>query len=90
MDCGPPGSSGHEISQTRTLERAAIPSPQVLLDPEIEPTSPALAGGFLTTKPPRKTKSQDKLPILSKKTYETTIIFKLDPVSPKKKIAKQT
>ena len=31
-----------------------FPSPGDLPDPELEPTSPALAGGFLTTKPPGK------------------------------------
>ena len=31
-----------------------IPPPGDLLDPEIEPTSPELAGGFFTTEPPGK------------------------------------
>ena len=31
-----------------------FPSPGDLLNPEIEPASPALAGGFLTTESPRK------------------------------------
>ena len=31
----------------------AFPSPWDLPDPRIEPTSPALAGGFFTTEPPR-------------------------------------
>ena len=31
-----------------------FPSPGDLPDPGIEPTSPALAGGFFTTEPPRK------------------------------------
>jgi len=31
-----------------------FPSPRDLPDPGIEPTSPALAGGFFTTEPPRK------------------------------------
>ena len=31
-----------------------LPSPRDLPDPGIEPTSPALAGRFLTTKPPGK------------------------------------
>ena len=41
MDCSPPGSSVHEISQARMLGRVAIPSPGDLLNPGIEPTSPA-------------------------------------------------
>ena len=40
-----------------------FPSPGDLPDPEIEPTSPAPAGGFLTTKPPGK-------PILSHKLQD--------------------
>jgi len=53
MDCSLPGSSVHRISQARILEWAAIyrGSP----DPGIELTSPALAGRFFTTEPPRKT-----------------------------------
>ena len=51
MDCSPPGSSVHGISQARTLEWAAT-SPEELSNPGIEsssPGSPALAGGFFTT-----------------------------------------
>ena len=54
MDCSPPGSSVHRILQARILEWIAMPStPGDLPDPGIEPTSltsPALAGGFLTTR----------------------------------------
>ena len=52
MDCRPPGSSVHVISQARTLEWVAISHPRDLPDPGIEPVSlgfPALAGGFFTT-----------------------------------------
>ena len=52
MDCGPPGSSVHGTLQARLLEWCAMPPPGDLPDPETEPrslTSPALAGGFLTT-----------------------------------------
>ena len=51
MDRGPPGSSGHGISQARTLEWVSS-LPGQLPDPGIEPKtlmSPALAGGFFTT-----------------------------------------
>ena len=41
MDCRPPGSSVQGISQARTLEWVANPSPGDLPDPGIEPTSPA-------------------------------------------------
>ena len=50
MDCRPPGSSVHGISQAKILDRV-FPSPGDLPDPGIEPTSPALAGRFFTTKP---------------------------------------
>ena len=49
MDYSPPGSSVHEILQTRILEWVAIPSPRDLPDSGIEPASPALAGRFFTT-----------------------------------------
>ena len=55
MDCNPPGSSVHWILQARILDWIAFPTPGDLPDPEIEPAmSPALAGGFFTTEPPRK------------------------------------
>ena len=47
VDCSPPGSSVHGVSQGRTLE-------WVLPDPGIELGSPALAGGFFTAEPPGK------------------------------------
>ena len=54
MDYNPPGSSVHGISQARILEWVATSPPADLLKPGIEPTSPTLAGGFFTTKPPGK------------------------------------
>ena len=42
-DYNPPGSPVHGILQARILEWVA--------NPEIEPESPALAGGFSTTEP---------------------------------------
>ena len=45
MDCSPPGPSVHGILQAGTLD---------LPDPGIEPSSPALAGGFFTTEPQGK------------------------------------
>ena len=59
MDCSPPGSSIHEISQARILEWVAFPSLGVLANPGIKlasPESPALAGGFFSTEPPGKRK----------------------------------
>ena len=52
MGCNPPGSSVCGISQARILER--IINSGALPNPGIKPASPALAGGFFTTEPPRK------------------------------------
>ena len=54
LDCNPPGSSVHRISQLRILEWVAISfsrslPPHPCHPPEIEPVSPALAGRFFTT-----------------------------------------
>ena len=57
MDCGPPGSSAHGIPQAKVLQWAGISSSRDLPDPGVELTSPALTGGFFTTKPPGKTHS---------------------------------
>ena len=54
MDCRLPGSSVHGILQARILEWVAMPSSSGSSDRGIEPTSPALAGGFFTTEPPGK------------------------------------
>ena len=51
MDCSPPGSSVHGISQARILENTPFPTPGDL--PDLE-TKPALAGGFFTTALPGK------------------------------------
>ena len=51
MDCSPPGSSAHGVSQAKILEWAARLFSGDLLDPGIEPTSPTLAGGLFTTEP---------------------------------------
>ena len=50
MDCSPQDSFVHGILQARTLECIAMPSSRGFPNPEIKPTSPALAGGFLTTR----------------------------------------
>ena len=54
MDRSPPGSSVRGILQARILEQVPFPPPGDLPDPGIEPTSPALAGGFFTTESPGK------------------------------------
>ena len=42
------------FSRQISWSELTFPSPGDLLDPEIEPKSPALAGGFFTTEPPGK------------------------------------
>ena len=54
MDCGPPDSSVHGISQAKILEWLPFPPPRNLSHPEIKPESPALAGRFFTPEPPGK------------------------------------
>ena len=54
MDYSLPGSSVHGIFQVRIFEWVAISSSGDLSDLVIEPTSPALAGGFFTIVPPGK------------------------------------
>ena len=44
VNCHPPGSSVHGISQARILVRVVFPPPEDLLNPGIEPISPALPG----------------------------------------------
>ena len=60
MDCGPPGSSVHGISQQEYCSGLPFPSPEVLPDPGIEPMYPALADGFFTTGPSPLTSDSDR------------------------------
>ena len=53
MDCNPPWvflSMG--FPRQEYWSGLPFPSPEDLSDPGIEPTSPALAGGFFTIEPP--------------------------------------
>ena len=52
MDCSLPGFSVHRFFQARS--RLPFPLPGDLPNPGIQPESPALAGGFFTSKPPGK------------------------------------
>ena len=54
MNCRPPGSFVHGIFQARILEWVAISFLRDLLDPEIKPMYPTLAGRFFTIEPPGK------------------------------------
>ena len=54
MDCSPPGSSVHGISQASILERVAYSPPGDLPDPGTEPGSPALEADSLPSDLPGK------------------------------------
>ena len=51
LDCSPPGSSVHGISQARILEKIAISSSKDLPAPGLEPAAPALADELFTPEP---------------------------------------
>ena len=54
MDCSPPVSSIHRISQQEYWSGLSFPSPGDLPNPGIKSVSPGLAGRFFTTEPPEK------------------------------------
>ena len=54
MDCSPPGSSVHEISQARTLEWVAIPFSRGSSQRRNQTSVSCTAGGFSTAEPPGK------------------------------------
>ena len=54
MDCSPPGSSVHGISQARLLEWVAISFSRDLPSPGNEPSSPTLQADSLPTEPSGK------------------------------------
>ena len=54
MDCSPQGSSVHGFPRQQHWGGLPFPSPGIFPNPGIEPTSPALAGGFFTAEPPGK------------------------------------
>ena len=56
MDCSPPGSSVHGISQVRILEWVAISFSRDLPEPGMEPVSLTLAGMIFNTVPSGKPK----------------------------------
>jgi len=51
MDCSPPGSSVHGISQARVLEWVAISFFRGSSRPRVQTHIFCLAGGFFTTEP---------------------------------------
>ena len=52
MDCSPPGSCVHGISQARVLSGLPFPSPGDLPDAGIKPGSPTLQADALPSEPP--------------------------------------
>ena len=54
MDCSPPGSSVHGISQARILEWVTIPFSRGSSGPRDRTRVSCIAGGFFTTQPPGK------------------------------------
>ena len=54
MDCNPPGSSVHGISQAKYWSGLPFPTPGDLPDLGIKPRSPALQADSLSTVPPGK------------------------------------
>ena len=54
MNCSPPGFSVHGIFQAKILEWVAISFSRASSQPRDRTMSPALAGGFCATTPPRK------------------------------------
>ena len=51
MDCSPPGSSVHEISQARILEWIAISYSKGFFEPRDQTPVPCFAGRFFTESP---------------------------------------
>ena len=58
MDYNPPGSLSMGFARQEYWNGLPFPSPGDLSDPGMEPTSPALAGGFFSIEPPGKSPSQ--------------------------------
>ena len=55
MDCSPPGSSVHGVSQARILDRVAISFSRESSQPRDQTRISCIAGKFLTAEPQGKT-----------------------------------
>ena len=64
MDCSPPGSSVHGISQARILEWVAIAFSRGSSQPRDQTCISYIAGGFFTAEPPGKLKSHFSVMII--------------------------
>jgi len=60
MDCSPPGSSVHGISQARILEWVAISFSRGSSQPRVWAHLSCLAGGFFIPEPPGKPNREDR------------------------------
>ena len=58
MDCSPPDSSGHGISQAGIVTWVAISFSSNLTNPGIETVSPVQSGRFFKTEPPGETHNE--------------------------------
>ena len=63
MHYSPPGSTVHEILQMRLSEWVAIPSPEDLPKPGVEPWSPVLQAGSLLSEPPCLQRGHTRIPV---------------------------
>ena len=82
LDCSPPGSSVHGISQAGISEWVSISSPGDLADPGIEPASPALQADSLLSEPPGKPSVCVVYPIIDVLFYFTTLSMFLQVLPP--------
>ena len=73
MDYSPPGSSVHGILQSRML--VWLPFLGDLPNPGVKPTSPALAGKFLTTEKPGKPLNHTQIQNKKKKNFKIYTSF---------------
>ena len=62
MDCSPPGSSVHGISQKEYWSGLPFHSPENFPDPGIEPGSPTLQADSLPSEPPGKSSLHQGIP----------------------------
>ena len=74
-DCSPPDFSVHGISQQEYQCGLPLPSPGNLPNPGIKLTSPAWAGRFLTTEPPKKSILADNMISKIVQIFENLVFF---------------
>ena len=75
MDCGPLGSSVHEIFQERILEWVAISFSRESSHPRDRTCISCIAGGFFTSKPSMKPKKLSQLSRIFGVGLQTRVYF---------------